>query len=141
VKLRTDSFHIAGWKRAHALRGCDCPPGQKNHVAHKPRKYREPAAELGDVWKLHNRNGGLVGYALTCPLERCDQGVHAWDHAYNCAQRTDPDAPPCWTWTGSVEDGTLTASPSLMVMTEIDGRPLETCGWHGWLRDGVMSSA
>lgn len=88
-----------------------------------------PPAQPGDVWRLR------AGYALTCPNERCDQGVHYWDHAWDCPLRQDANAPPCWTWTGSPEEGTLTASPSLHVLAEKGG-----CGWHGWLRDGEMVS-
>ena len=135
MRLRTDSFHIAGWKRAHALRGCDCGPDQK-HVAHKPKEYPDPPAEPGDVWVLRNRNGEVTGYGLTCPNETCEQGVHPWDHAYDCPRRGEADAPPCWSWSGSIEDGTLTATPSLHVLVERGG-----CGWHGFLRNGEMVPA
>lgn len=130
MNLRTDSFHIAGWRRSAAL-GARAV-GERD-VETDPKYADIPRADLGDVWVLHNRNGGVTGYALTCPNQACPQGVHPWDHAYNCPVRSEPDAPPCWTWTGSIEEGNLTASPSLHVMAELGG-----CGWHGWLRDGQM---
>lgn len=138
MRLRTDSLHIAGWKRAHDLRGCAVVCGDKpkrNHVAHQPRKYRAKPAEPGDVWVLHNRNGAITGYAMTCPNEACEQGVHPWDHAYNCPVRAEPDAPPCWSWTGSIEEDSLTATPSLHVLAERGG-----CGWHGFITSGQMVS-
>lgn len=87
-------------------------------------------------WKRAHLLRGCDCYALTCPNAACEQGVHLWDHAYNCPVRTDPDARPCWSWTGSADDSTLSASPSLHVMAELGG-----CGWHGWLRDGEMVPA
>jgi hypothetical protein len=46
----------------------------------------------------------------------------------------------CWTWSGDPADGTLAAQPSLMIMTEIDGKPTHSCGWHGFLTNGQMAS-
>lgn len=134
MRLRDDSVHIAGWKRAHALLGCHCGP-EMNHVAHDPDLAGVEAAQPGDVWELRNKNGGLTGYGLTCPNEQCESGAHAWDHARDCPLRAAPDAPPCWAWTGSAEEGTLTASPSLHVVKEWGG-----CGWHGFLRNGQMEA-
>lgn len=134
MRLRADSFHIAGWKRAHDLRGCR--DDGDSHVAHDPRYSAIDPAEPGDAWALRNRNGDVTGYALTCPNEACDQGVHPWDHAFDCPVRAADDAPPCWTWTGDVESGTLTATPSLHVLKESGG-----CGWHGWIRNGEMVPA
>jgi len=88
-----------------------------------------PPAEPGDVWRF----GGA--YALTCPNEACDQGVHAWDHAWDCRPNARKCSGTCWNWSGSPEDGTLTAQPSLHVLAEKGG-----CGWHGWLRNGEMVS-
>lgn len=133
MRLRTDSLHIAGWRRSAALGAREV---KGNDVFTNPDYADVEPAQPGDVWILRNRNGGITGYGLTCPNEACTQGAHPWDHAYNCPVRSEPDAPPCWTWTGSIEDGTLTASPSLHVMAELGG-----CGWHGWLRDGEMVPA
>lgn len=134
MRLRTDSLHVAGWKRsadlgARAVQSAD-------DVSTLTDYANIEAAQLGDVWEIHNQAGAIVGYGLTCPNVRCDQGAHAWDHAFDCPIRYQPDAPGCWTWSGSVADGTLTASPSLHVLEERGG-----CGWHGWLRDGEMVPA
>jgi hypothetical protein len=134
MRLRADSLHIAGWKRSAAL-GARIPDPHDD-VYMNADYAGIPPAEPGDVWILHNRNGEVVGYGLTCPNEACEQGAHPWDHARDCPVRTAPDAPPCWTWTGSIEDGSLTASPSLHVVKEWGG-----CGWHGWLRNGEMVPA
>ncbi len=146
MRLRVDSMHIAGWKRAHDLNGCQCVPGQ-NHVAHDPEfAHIEPAQE-GDVWRLAgfmNRPETAGGYALTCPKRDCAEGVHRWWHAAGCPAGNDSDAAcvhgadrtSCWTWTGTPEEGNLSANPSLWCMAERGG-----CGWHGWLRDGSMVPA
>ena len=132
MRLRTDSLHIAGWKRSAELGARQVDPDDNDVSTHPDYAAIEPA-QPGDVWILRNQNGGIVGYGLTCPNEACDQGAHAWDHARDCPHRYERDAPPCWTWTGSIEDGTLTATPSLHVVKEWGG-----CGWHGWLRNGEM---
>jgi hypothetical protein len=148
VNVRRDSFHIAGWKRAHQLRGCECSPemiaasqlprferseGTVSHIAHDPEYFDIPAAQEGDVWRLTSAAGNLRGYALACPEQSCELGAHGWDHARDCADRGNAEAPSCWNWTGTPEDGTLTASPSLHCVKEWGG-----CGWHGWLQNGVM---
>lgn len=147
MRLRTDSAHVAGWKRAHALRGCACPPdeiatslippeerpmGSVSHVAHDPQYAPVERAETGDVWRMALGDGRVVGYALTCPLAACPAGVHLWSHAADCGADRNAHL-SCWTWSGSPEDGTLTASPSLWVQAERGG-----CGWHGYLRNGEM---
>ena len=143
MRLRTDSGHIAGFKRVHELVGCDCDPemaaGRQNaagisHVAHDPAYADIPAAQLGDAWRITSTSGELTGYALTCPNESCDQGVHFWTHAYDCSPETREHS-SCWTWTGAPEDGTLSAQPSLWVVQDRGG-----CGWHGFLTDGEMRS-
>lgn len=154
MRLRTDSAHIAGWKRAHALNGCPntarvLEPGSAGVEdrcvcsSQKPENASVPPAELDDVWIIYRKQSFdspafMAGYALTCPAHRCMQGMHYWDHAYNCERKFDPDHFSCWTWTGTPEEGTLTANPSLMVATQIDGQPTGACGWHGFLRQGVM---
>lgn len=135
MRLRTDSAHIAGWKRAHRLNGCPHAGKSAECVCRsmKPENASVPEAEPGDVWRTRegSADGPVIGYGLTCPNERCDQGMHIWTHAYDCTDRTPGHS--CWTWTGSPETDDLTATPSLHVMAELGG-----CGWHGWLRDGVM---
>lgn len=150
MNVRHDSYHIAGWKRADALQGCDVQhprSDKRDHVAHQRQYASIPAARPGDVWVLNKWDrvpgeapvrGAVVGYAFTCPNEACDQGVHGWDHARDCPTVSQErlgetvSCSGCWTWTGSPEDDTLTGSPSLHVAFG--------CGWHGWMRNGVMVS-
>lgn len=99
-----------------------------------------PAAQPGDIWRIlwHKPPGvvgPLAGYDICCP--QCGQ-VHSWTTALNCASRW-PDGAcdhsgvgSCWTWTGIAEEGTLSASPSLHASG--------ACGWHGWLKDGVLTT-
>lgn len=149
MRLRTDSWYIAGWKRAAALGRPD--------VAGSVLDDPVPAAELGDVWVIrfdgdrtqsHDNtpeDWPIIGYALTCPNEQCRFGVHDWTWANNCGEKLPEgearcthmrDRRSCWQWSGSVDDGTLTATPSLHSPTELGG-----CGWHGHLRDGEMVPA
>lgn len=103
-----------------------------------------PAAEPGDTWRVHwyrpiDYTGPelLAGYAICCPGCR---HVHRWTGALNCASKRERESgvvtcdhngvASCWTWTGSAEDGTLTASPSL--------HAVGACGWHGWLQNGEL---
>lgn len=96
----------------------------------------EPAQQ-GDVWRIHWHSGPLAGYAITCP--KCKQ-VHQWTTALNCREAGCPHngVSSCWKWTGSPEEGTLTASPSLHCVTEWKGNPTGGCGWHGHLSNGQM---
>jgi hypothetical protein len=103
----------------------------------------EPA-KPGDTWRLtwSERGGNLAGYAICCP--KCKQ-VHYWAQANNCtadvrngvckhARATDGgELGSCWQWTGTAEDGTLTAQPSLFASG------VGECGYHGWLSDGVLT--
>lgn len=142
MRLRTDSAHVAGWKRVHELLGCDCTPevlaesakpaGSRvgiAHVVHEPEHAGVEGAQPGDVWRITDRPGNLLGYALACPNEACDQGVHFWTHARDCERES---CAGCWAWSGSPEDGTLSATPSLWVA--------HGCGWHGFLTAGEMRS-
>lgn len=109
-----------------------------------------PPAEPGDTWRMRwhggydkagNRlEGPVAGYAICCP--QCRE-VHHWTTADNCATKgQNPEYPhsclhslsgslgSCWIWTGSAEDGTLTAHPSLFASG--------ACGWHGWLQNGDL---
>jgi hypothetical protein len=133
MRLRADSGFIAGWKFGHDRVGCQCGP-DLNHVAHIARYADIAPAELGDVWPITSSDGSTIGYILTCPNPACSRGVHAWTHAGNCEHRDHAPHQSCWTWTGSPEDGTLTATPSLQVIASGPG----DCSWHGWLRAGEM---
>jgi hypothetical protein len=107
VRLRTDSGHVAGWKRVHELLGCSC----------SPEILAESAKPSGE------RN------------EACPSGVHFWTHGHDCGDRSREHV-SCWTWTGSPDDGTLSAQPSLWVVPDLGG-----CGWHGFLTNGEMVPA
>lgn len=101
----------------------------------KPDDHR-PLPVPGDVWRIVFGDGETAGYAICCP--KC-QEIHYWTSANNC-DRSDGGScvhekqhASCWTWTGSAEANTLTANPSLHASG--------ACGWHGWLRDGVLSGS
>lgn len=138
MRLRTDSAIIAGWMRAHEIKGCVKEPC--DHIAHDPKYNTVAPAQPGDVWRMYAMVGDEaprqripIGYYLTCPEPGCDQGGHSWTHAYDCKGYGHCSiGDSCWTWTGSPEEGTLTASPSLF-----SPKPFG-CGWHGYLRNGVM---
>lgn len=110
------------------------------------------AARPGDVWRVRwykeGGDGPTAGYAICCPT--CGH-IHTWTTANNCGQKTIPvkwtdkngaeqttmtcvhsGNSSCWQWTGSAEENTLTAHPSLLVRSE--------CGFHGWLQNGVLRS-
>lgn len=84
----------------------------------------------------HEHKGPLAGYAICCP--GCG-AVHHWTTASNCGSLKPQSATcdhsgksSCWTWTGSPQEGTLSASPSLHASG--------SCGWHGWLKDGELTA-
>lgn len=82
----------------------------------------EPAAP-GDIWRVHwytapgePQPGPMAGYSIcytTCP--------HSGKGS-------------CWSWSGSAEEGTLTAQPSLYCRADLSG-----CGYHGFLTNGILS--
>ncbi len=109
-----------------------------------------PPGQPGDIWRVHwhkqDGEGPLAGYAIWCP--KCND-LHHWTGATNCTfQATEhtykkPDGSDgtykvcghsgtasCWGWSGSAEEGTLTARPSLLC---------HVCGFHGWLTNGLLS--
>lgn len=124
-------------------------------------------AKVGDVWAFRTKPSGpnvvtsyhdvtadglrshwpVTHFGLVCPIETCHEGVHVWHHAYNCKARDTFGADckrgkgrgSCWDWSGSIESNDLSANPSLEIKTEIDGRRLNTCGFHGHLKAGVLS--
>ena len=51
--------------------------------------------------------------------------------------RPAPDALCIWGWDGNLDRPTLT--PSINCIAEKDGQPTGGCGWHGWIRDGVIA--
>jgi len=158
MRVRTDSWHNAGRKRAVLLGAVPNPLNDPDRSWSPDwRRFMvAPGNEAvpGDCWVVRqNPDDGtergwgastlgwpVVGYGLVCPLESCTEGVHVWDHASDCPGRFgsepckyDNGQAGCWTWTGTPEDDTLTGSPSLHCMAERGG-----CGWHGWLRNGQM---
>ena len=148
MRLREDDAWIAGRKRAVELGAIPDPRKDTEtkwwdeYLAALDDPNFESAKE-GDVWvsrwwRPDDEVGPIAGYTLTCPDPACEDGVHSWTQAGNCGGRVDGRCPhynvgSCWEWTGSPEDGTLTASPSLYATGA-------KCRWHGFLRNGVMSS-
>jgi hypothetical protein len=96
-----------------------------------------PPGEPGDIWRIrwYKEGGGegpIAGYAIWCP--ECND-LHHWTTATNCAKGATgacvhSGIGSCWEWTGSAEDGTLTARPSLLC---------HSCGFHGWLTNGSLA--
>lgn len=90
-------------------------------------------------WGEDHPTWPVIGYGLTCPNRACLEGGHRWTHAHDCRGlygepcKAGPGRLSCWEWTGSPEDGNLSASPSLFI--DWDG-----CGWHGFLTSGAMTS-
>jgi hypothetical protein len=131
IRLRTDSQIIA---EAKAL---GKPTDNEEWYGPKAEVDATPAAQPGDAWEIRwykkDGEGPLAGYAICCP--KC-KAIHAWTQANNCSKRPDKGhcshsgVSSCWDWTGSAEAGTLTAKPSLLC---------HTCGFHGWLTDGILS--
>jgi len=150
MRFRTDGWHYAdlkalGWTRERFFAEYSQLPDYFN-------KFVEtPPAQPGDVWRIHwykeGGQGPLAGYAICCP--KCGH-VHNWTVAGNCSGKKHTikylgsdgserfydicehnGVGSCWTWTGSAEDNTLTASPSLQVTSP-------ECGFHGWLENGEL---
>lgn len=123
----------------------------KDYFGTRKKWDSTPAAEPGDTWRIlfyapkGEPKDRLAGYDIACP--KC-RHVHGWTSARNCGSRRERiiggetytmcdhqvAREPCWTWTGSAEDGTLSASPSLHCDASIGG-----CGYHGFLTNGVLS--
>lgn len=163
LRLRQDAhWWQAGAKRAILL-GARPDPRKDDSKNWDPlylRELNDPTfeeAKPGDVWRLvidpdYEAGKGrtyswlpkdgwiLGGYAIWCPKEDCNEGVHWWSHATDCKGMYGepckygerPGQSSCWLWTGSVEEGNLTAEPSLFASG--------SCGWHGFLRQGEMVS-
>jgi len=143
MRLRRDNWHTAGQRRARDLGALDTSSWDREWAM---RLFQVPAALVGDVWRVavHDDDGRCHGFVLTCPVVSCDQGVHAWHHGSKCPARRSrsnpcalgdrPGMDSCWTWTGSAEAGTLTATPSLHSPLADGG-----CGFHGFLTNGVLA--
>lgn len=148
IRFRTDSSFAAD-DAARVLRGHNAMWFDNDEL-----KDVEPA-QPGDCWRVRwartvdmpeGAEGAIAGYAICCP--KCKQ-VHNWTSARNCP-RVDgvckhSGLGSCWTWTGSAEEGTLTASPSLHSLDDDnDGGAADNgtgCGWHGYLRNGELVEA
>lgn len=136
IRFRTDGSHIA-----------DLKAQGKPYDSFYDQAIWEatPPAQPGDIWRVHwyaedaegsHIDGPFAGYDVCCP--GCLR-VHAWTTAINCSQKNAQGRCPhegqssCWSWSGSAEAGTLTASPSLHSVPDRGG-----CGWHGWLQNGIL---
>lgn len=148
MRFRTDGWHYADLK----VTGMTFEQYYGARVAtDEARKYWDetPKAEPGDVWRIHwhhhvdgkQVDDWIAGYAICCP--GCSR-VHNWTTALNCAtsrgegkcvHNSDRPYGSCWNWTGSAEEGTLSATPSLQVVKE---RCEWGCGWHGYITNGDL---
>lgn len=150
MRFRSDPLEFASYKAAGIT-----PDKLNDFGGFSPGEIeayeRFEPAQPGDTWRIrwYQEGGGgpVAGYAICCP--RCRK-IHHWSIATNCSgqktahQYTDSKGQAriyetcehsgkasCWDWTGSAEEGTLTARPSLHCTAP-------DCGWHGWLTDGVL---
>lgn len=148
IRFRTDGFFAADDAAAQAR-------GDKMQWYRTVEELENtPPAVPGDCWRSRwyraaGEEGPVAGYAICCP--KCLH-VHAWNQAHGCTfnPRTydyiDNDGvthtstvcghsgqSSCWNWTGSPEEGTLSATPSLHCAEALGG-----CGWHGHLTNGVL---
>jgi hypothetical protein len=158
MRFRTDGWHYADLKAEGKDLGSWCVEGMV--PTEEEKKYWEVTqkAEPGDVWRIHwyhrdeddkQLDDWIAGYAICCI--GCGR-VHCWTSALNCGQRvqrsyvdTNGNTVPyetcvhqeahgsCWQWSGSAEEGTLTAAPSLQVVAD---RCPWKCGWHGFIQNG-----
>lgn len=157
LRPRKDSWYIAETKAKRPERVL---PGESIEWCSQEQWDATPPAQAGDCWRtrwalgVEERKAGLIegpiaGYAICCI--KCG-GVHCWTTATNCGTKrektgTNPDGSTftytscdhsgtgsCWQWSGSLEDGTLDAKPSLHCQLELGG-----CGYHGWLNSGTLT--
>lgn len=164
LRLRTDEWHTAGAWRAVLLGAAPDPRADPHRWARHFTTWLEEGheeAKVGDVWRLRRCPTGphivqgyaenhldwpVSHYALVCPVATCADGVHGWAHAYDCPAgdhfgaecKVGPGRLSCWTWTGSIEAGTLTASPSLHILPA-SAPTFKTCEFHGFLTNGVLA--
>lgn len=163
MRFRNDGWHYADLK-SHGWRFAEHLGEQGDYVYGSWCKTQEeldqdkkwwdevPPAQPGDVWRVRwykqEGEGPIAGYAICCI--GCGK-VHSWTTANNCSQKyetsyTDKDGEhkyftcphsgtgSCWEWSGSAEEGTLTASPSLQVVAHKPG----DCNWHGYITNGLL---
>ncbi len=130
IRFRTDGNHWADLK-AGGLTAEQFREEWKETGVSAEEFEATPKAEPGDTWRIQwyasEGEGPLAGYAICCP--GCGR-LHYWTTANNCKPCTHSGKSSCWQWTGSAEQGTLTARPSLLS---------NACGWHGFLTDGEMN--
>lgn len=142
IRFRSDNWHYVSMR----TNGADWV----DYIGLPKEEYEAlPLLQPGDIWRSHWRGeaGNLAGYAICCPT--CKE-VHPWTTATNCSfnltEHTYKDKDgndksykvcghsgigSCWDWTGSAEEGTLSANPSLLC---------HTCGYHGWLKNGELTA-
>lgn len=139
IHFRTDSWHESQMRLKNDDKTID---GWDFYSFEERNRIKvTPLPKAGDTWRVRwyrpvgEEEGPVAGYAICCP--KCGD-IHAWTTAINCTSPRENGScshsgtGSCWTWTGSAEDGTLTANPSLLVVTP-------ECGYHGWLQNGVLS--
>lgn len=131
IHFRSDNWHVA------QMRFKETP--WENYITWMTKEDFDatPLPSPGDIWRSNwykeGGEGPIAGYVICCPT--CGD-VHPWTTATNCEPKVDgvcrhSGTSSCWDWIGSAEEGTLSASPSLLC---------HTCGYHGWLRNGELTS-
>jgi len=147
MHFRTDGWHYADIKAKGESFDQHYPPDSfitaEEREQWKKHFDETPKAEKGDVWRIHWANDrGIAGYAICCIV--CGR-VHTWTQARNCstkkgdgtcAHNSGENLSSCWNWSGSAEEGTLTATPSLMVVTEVCEWH---CNYHGFITNGEIT--
>jgi hypothetical protein len=154
MRFRTDNWSYADLK-AHGWTKEKLAAEFEHPLDYADALDATPMAQPGDVWRVHwYREGGvegpLAGYAICCI--KCGH-VHQWTTANNCktnlqdvsytnndgqlithksCEHVRTGSGSCWQWTGSAEDNSLTASPSL--------QETGSCGFHGFLENGQLKS-
>jgi hypothetical protein len=152
MRFRTDGWHFADMK-SH---GTEYVWGDKEVFDITPtaepgdvwRIHWAAAGTDGVIDSVRDKDlvGPLAGYAICCI--KCGH-VHVWTTANNCSspvEKTYKDSDgndktykscihsgtgSCWNWTGSAEDNTLTATPSLQCLQP-------DCNFHGFITNGVV---
>ena len=84
-------------------------------------------AAPGDAMVLEGHDGGMTGYAFRCP--GC--GVESY---LPLRKMTDRAHAPVW----AVGAGDPRTAAGLTLTPSIHHESPRGCGWHGWLRDGVL---
>lgn len=84
-------------------------------------------AAPGDAMVLDGPAGGVSGYAFRCPGCGCESAL--------LLPHEGRGATPVW----SVVAGDPRTGAGLTLSPSVHHAAPQGCGWHGWLRDGVLT--